>query len=333
MQWFYADQGKSIGPVEENEFQNLVASGKITPNTLVWHDGMPEWVKYETIRPKSDVVMAQVGGTEAPAMAGLGETPNKEIMARARESLSGNWGMAIAACVLTQLIVSAFFIPYLNILTTFLLSGPFTVGLSLLFITVTRRQEEAQFSMMFGGFHRFGTSLLAFILLFLLYLFWIIVISLGTGIIIGLTAFVFKSMAFTVLVSVLIAIPFIRILLSYLMTFFVIADNTEIGGWEAIRRSTRIMDGVRWTCFCLYLRFIPWMLLVMAPFVLMFPLLIKVALAGVTSPADIMSTIGGAVIYFIAAMLWSFIGSLFLTPYIWAALACFYNDIKDRSNG
>lgn len=331
MQWFYADQGKSAGPVSEDEFQNLVASGKITPNTLVWHEGMAEWVKHETLRgPRTDVVTARVTENAAPPSDGLGNTPNKDLMAQARESLKGNWGMAIAASVLSQLIVSAFCIPYLNFVTTLLLSGPMTVGLSILFITLCRRQE-AQFSMMFNGFQQFGTSLLAFILLILLYFFWIIVFSLLAGIIMGIMAFVFKSVAVTALVSLLITIPVIRIIMSYLMTFFVIADNNEIGAWEAIKASKRIMDGMRWKCFCLYLRFIPWMLLIMAPFFLMIPLLVKLAITtAMNSPSDILSNIGGAIIYLIAAFLWVFIGSLWLTPYIWASLTCFYNDIKDR---
>jgi uncharacterized RDD family membrane protein YckC len=43
MEWYYADGGQRVGPVNDAEFQTLCASGKIKPATLVWKAGMPEW--------------------------------------------------------------------------------------------------------------------------------------------------------------------------------------------------------------------------------------------------------------------------------------------------
>jgi uncharacterized RDD family membrane protein YckC len=41
--WYYERNREQVGPVEEGEFQILVAQGVITPQTLVWHAGMTDW--------------------------------------------------------------------------------------------------------------------------------------------------------------------------------------------------------------------------------------------------------------------------------------------------
>ena len=49
MQWYYADNGKQVGPISEADFQGLVASGVIRAQTLVWTAGMPEWAPYGSV--------------------------------------------------------------------------------------------------------------------------------------------------------------------------------------------------------------------------------------------------------------------------------------------
>lgn len=44
MQWYYAKDGRQIGPVSEDDFQNLVQNGTIASNTLIWRQGMPDWL-------------------------------------------------------------------------------------------------------------------------------------------------------------------------------------------------------------------------------------------------------------------------------------------------
>ncbi len=50
MIWYYAQGREQIGPIEEVQFQSLVSSGVITPETLVWHEGMSGW------RPCAEVI-------------------------------------------------------------------------------------------------------------------------------------------------------------------------------------------------------------------------------------------------------------------------------------
>ena len=46
MQWYYALNNASHGPVSQEQFDAHVKSGTITPETLVWHDGMPAWLPW-----------------------------------------------------------------------------------------------------------------------------------------------------------------------------------------------------------------------------------------------------------------------------------------------
>jgi len=43
--WFFASQGQQHGPVSEVQLRDLIATGKVTPATLVWTDGMANWQK------------------------------------------------------------------------------------------------------------------------------------------------------------------------------------------------------------------------------------------------------------------------------------------------
>ncbi len=42
-QWYYADSGETRGPINAEEVGNLIASGKLQPDTPVWQKGMSEW--------------------------------------------------------------------------------------------------------------------------------------------------------------------------------------------------------------------------------------------------------------------------------------------------
>ncbi len=71
MQWYYAIGDQRHGPVEQAEFDRLVADGTITANTLVWRQGMTAW------QPRSAVVAGATGsappvddGTEVCAVSG-----------------------------------------------------------------------------------------------------------------------------------------------------------------------------------------------------------------------------------------------------------------------
>jgi uncharacterized RDD family membrane protein YckC len=50
MNWYYVEGGQQAGPVSEAEFLNLVGTGKVQPDTLVWQEGMANWQPYSALR-------------------------------------------------------------------------------------------------------------------------------------------------------------------------------------------------------------------------------------------------------------------------------------------
>lgn len=50
MNWYYVDQGKQAGPVDEAELDRLRASGAVQDETLIWREGMPNWAPYREAR-------------------------------------------------------------------------------------------------------------------------------------------------------------------------------------------------------------------------------------------------------------------------------------------
>lgn len=64
MNWFYVEAGKQAGPVEEGRLQELLDSGVITPETLVWREGMANWQRIAEVKPEL-VAAAPVGGAFA----------------------------------------------------------------------------------------------------------------------------------------------------------------------------------------------------------------------------------------------------------------------------
>ena len=46
MSWYYAREGRQIGPVSEAELQTQVAAGVVRADTLVWREGMASWQPY-----------------------------------------------------------------------------------------------------------------------------------------------------------------------------------------------------------------------------------------------------------------------------------------------
>lgn len=55
MNWFYAQNGRQAGPVDDAEFNRLAAAGDIRADTLVWHSGLSNWQPYSQVRPAAAV--------------------------------------------------------------------------------------------------------------------------------------------------------------------------------------------------------------------------------------------------------------------------------------
>ena len=82
MNWYYVDQGQQAGPVDDAQLAQLVRGGKIERSTLVWHDGMANWVPYSEVQsspapPATSPPPVQPAGNAAAPAA---EVPTTEAV-------------------------------------------------------------------------------------------------------------------------------------------------------------------------------------------------------------------------------------------------------------
>ncbi len=184
---------------------------------------------------------------------------NSELRSDAREQLGGKWGGAILACVIYSVISSA--ASGFAGIGALIVGGPLELGLATYFLLL-KRQKSAQMEDLFKGFKSFERALVLYIV----------------------------RTIFVILWSLLLIFPGIIATLRYSMAIYVLHDNPELSGMEALSRSKEMMDGHKGKLFGLYLSFIGWAIL--CPF-----------------------TLG--------------IGYLWLFPYIKASEANFYEDLKN----
>ncbi len=98
-------------------------------------------------------------------------TENRDLMARARASLKGKWGIAIGISVAYLLISAIAGSPkYLKALG-FVLSGPLTVGYYTAFLSIVRG-TEVRFGQLFEGFRDFLNSFGAMLLMTVFIVLW-----------------------------------------------------------------------------------------------------------------------------------------------------------------
>jgi hypothetical protein len=67
--WFFASNGQQQGPYGEAQFRDFIAQGSISPDTLVWSEGMSGWQK------AGDVPGLVTGGARPPVMPQAGPPP------------------------------------------------------------------------------------------------------------------------------------------------------------------------------------------------------------------------------------------------------------------
>lgn len=157
------------------------------------------------------------------------EIVRSELKSAAKEQIKGNiltfFGLSVVVAIIISVSSAVFIGPII-------LDGVFSLGLALFMMEVVRT-KKGNFETGFAGFKQFGTSFVA---------------SLLIGI-------------FTFLWSLLFIIPGIIASLRYSMTFYIISDNPEISGSDAIKKSKQMMTGHKWELFVLLLSFFWWYLL------------------------------------------------------------------------
>ena len=291
MQWYYIHDGQRFGPVEEGELIRLAGQGQLTPSDLVWNASMgQEW------KPAASVPDL-FPTPSVPRKNGIpGSTHNRDLMQMARDSLQGQWAIAVGAALLYQVVIAGIqFVPYLGALVVLLIAGPMLFGFNRFFIQVARK-ESPDIGRLFDGFKFFGKSLGAYLLVCLFMILWsLLMVVPGIVAAIAIPAMQSSSSNAVLLIPILIVVgilgilPVIRASLAYSQVFYILSDNPSTGAYEAIQISVSMMDGLKWKYFCLGFRFIGWFLL---------------------------------------CLLTCFIGFLFLYPYIMTTYAHFYDDVR-----
>ncbi len=241
-QWYCTINGQQYGPVAEATFRQWIGEGRVVAESLVWAEGMPEWVRADSVpglfdrapgEPPVLPLPGQAAGSARRPGTG-GKRANQDITSDARNALSGRWGLAIAFCLLLGLLQSGGGIPYLGPLIGLIVGGAFMVGAAVFFLTFVRG-GNAEIGMLFAGFKNFGTALGAYMLQAIFVCLWML----------------------------LLIIPGIIAGLAYSQTFYLLAEDPSLGPLEAITKSKAMMKGHKGKLFCLQCRFIGWGLLCM----------------------------------------------------------------------
>jgi uncharacterized RDD family membrane protein YckC len=90
MNWFYAIDQQQLGPITQEEFSRLLSDGIIKPETLVWREGLANWLpysEYAASQPvplstaKSAVVTTNNNNNDTAVCAVSGKTyPKREMV-------------------------------------------------------------------------------------------------------------------------------------------------------------------------------------------------------------------------------------------------------------
>ena len=200
--------------------------------------------------------------------------PSKNLRALGRNALAGKWKTAIIAVIIyivctsvpTLVFDSLFGVNISNLLTSdgytygmdanfytglyntmpsysllstiyvLLVTGPFTLGLTMLFLAMFRRHKVEPVDL-FLGFEQFGKAL-------------------------GLLLF---QMLFVFLWSLLFLIPGVIASIRYSQAFYILADDPSKGIRQCMDESKAMMKGNKAKYFCLSLSFIGWLILSQLP--------------------------------------------------------------------
>ena len=82
MQWYYVQDSVQLGPVDDSGFEALVNTGVVSQETLVWREGMEEWLPYGEVQARGLGAMPQPGPVKAmaPAEAVCAECGNRFVV-------------------------------------------------------------------------------------------------------------------------------------------------------------------------------------------------------------------------------------------------------------
>ena len=204
-----------------------------------------------------------------------GATPNRELKAIARESLSGGWGSAALISFLNITLQSLpGLIPFLGSLVQLAIAGPVTLGYSQYFMGAVRG-EAMNVDALFSGFSNFWKSVGLYFMISLIVFATVFFAVIPGAILMGVA----HAMAgqgspegsplfviAVILICILVVAASLYVYLRYSLVFFILNDDPDIGVFEALKESVRRMSGHKKKLLKLFLSFIPWIILGMLAF-------------------------------------------------------------------
>ena len=168
------------------------------------------------------------------------KTLNATLMAQARQSLQGKWGLVIGAVIINFLVGMISVIPIVGWIASIIICPVVYIGL-MTFTLCISREKIAKIEQLFEPLNDgslFGTAIAATLL-------QAVLIMLGT---------------------ICLIIPGIYLAFSFKMTMLIIADNPTIGPLDALKKSHSLMNGNKMKYFFMMCRFIGWFILATCTF-------------------------------------------------------------------
>lgn len=205
---------------------------------------------------------------------------SSQIRAQARESLNGQWGKAILVILVDFIItlVISFclaIIPIIGTIIEYIIAIPLSVGITAIFMKITRREEFGYFDFINIAIELFGKAwgvvghtLLKMWKPILLLIISIVLssvsltMSISSSIISGETSIVGPIISIISMILYVVSIVYMVVKgLLYSLSNYILIDNQDMSTKDIVEKSETLMIGNRVKFVCLGLSFIGWALL------------------------------------------------------------------------
>ncbi len=197
MNWYYAAGGQQQGPIDDAQLDALIQSGTVTPDTLVWREGMANWLPLRQARPSAESATGSSPAGAPPVASPLSAAHSDdfhvpqpppatvfvgeeellsrdyrieigECIERGWKAVTGNFGVVIISSFLVGLVygcgflvssLARFVIPFADSILPSIFVGPLFGGFMFMLLKLLRG-EDATVGDAFSGFSRNGLQLM-----------------------------------------------------------------------------------------------------------------------------------------------------------------------------
>ena len=87
--WYFARGNKQMGPLSAADLRRLAAAGELSPDDLIWREGLAEWTKARNVRGLFEEESKPAGGEEIAVQAGGGVVPGRRAGRRDQRVRAG----------------------------------------------------------------------------------------------------------------------------------------------------------------------------------------------------------------------------------------------------